>query len=412
MSHAPWHSGGTYTGANKDYDSKKGYASSQSNNNDNYSGQTILDDIDKAQATSAIENLVNNNQDLKNQAGNVVINDKFIKKGGVFEPGEENLPYDQMNSAQKAIYDFYNTGTNAYQQQMQGIKESPGGLAAFKEKFPNPLAKIAGGVMDAYQQFSPMAQIMQSLGNAGGDGVNMVKDITKPVVDKTKDVFESVKEFALSGPGEASETEDFDFITENVPVPEENIHTMKKGGIVHAADGVFAESETMEMPLTLPEIKRHRKKLEAGFQYDIEIDGKNKSFSFDEQIGPSGIAALRERENITPFDTGLNMYGGGQFAEGNTPEARQALEVLKSIDPSQPGNFHMQGGTALNYKANGGYMSSFPNQNLNTESLSASDNIDDRIMKNLQFEKMSPGMMGYNMGGVVEPVAPDFNTGI
>jgi hypothetical protein len=49
--------------------------------------------------------------------------------------------------------------------------------------------------------------------------------------------------------------------------------------------------------------------------------------------------------------------------------------------------------------ANGGYMSSFPNQNLNTQSLSASDNIDDRIMKNLQFEKMSPGMMGYARGG-------------
>ena len=382
MSHAPWHSGGTYEGANKDYDSKKGYASSQSNNNDNYSGQTILDDIDKAQATSAIENLVDNNQDLKNKSGNVVINDKFIKEGGIFEPGEENLSYDQMNSAQKAIYDFYNMGTNSYQQQMQGIKESPGGLAAFKEKFPNPLAKIAGGVMDAYQQFSPMAQIMQALGNAGGDGVNMVKDITKPAIDKTKDIVESIKDFALQGPDEASKKSDFNNF--GSPDSEFNIHTgepnaMKKGGIVHAADGVFAESMIQDMPLTMTEIKKQRKKAEG-----------------------DGIAA---------FDTGLNMYGGGQFAEGNTPEARQALEILKSIDPNQPGNFHMQGGTALDYKANGGYMSSFPNQNLNTESLSASDNIDDRIMKNLQFEKMSPGMMGYNTGGIVEPMAPDFNSG-
>ena len=32
-------------------------------------------------------------------------------------------------------------------------------------------------------------------------------------------------------------------------------------------------------------------------------------------------------------------------------------------------------------------------------------------MKNLQFEKMSPGMMGYNTGGIVEPMAPDFNSG-
>jgi len=45
-------------------------------------------------------------------------------------------------------------------------------------------------------------------------------------------------------------------------------------------------------------------------------------------------------------------------------------------------------------RANGGYMSSFPNQNLNTESLSASDNIDDRIMKNLQFENQSRGSYG------------------
>jgi len=57
--------------------------------------------------------------------------------------------------------------------------------------------------------------------------------------------------------------------------------------------------------------------------------------------------------------------------------------------------------TGIIGQANGGYMSSFPNQNLNTESLSASDNIDDRIMKNLEFEKMAPGMMGYNSGGKV-----------
>jgi len=174
-------------------------------------------------------------------------------------------------------------------------------------------------------------------------------------------IYDSIKDFATAGPDETSENDSLIEMTE--------IEKMNKGGIIHAADGVFAESETMEMPLTLPEIKRHRKKLEAGFQYDIEVDGRNQSFSFDEQLSPSGIETLRERESITPFDT------------------------------------------ALNYKANGGYMSSFPNQNLNTESLSASDNIDNRIMKNLQFEKMSPGMMGYNTGGIVEPMAPDFNSG-
>jgi len=51
-------------------------------------------------------------------------------------------------------------------------------------------------------------------------------------------------------------------------------------------------------------------------------------------------------------------------------------------------------------KADGGYMSGFPNKNP-AESLTASDNIDDRIMQNLQFERMAPGMMGYNQGGQV-----------
>lgn len=60
--------------------------------------------------------------------------------------------------------------------------------------------------------------------------------------------------------------------------------------------------------------------------------------------------------------------------------------------------------------ANGGYMRNFPNQNLNIESLTASDNIDNRIMKNLEFENMNKGIMGYAMGGLVKPVQK-FNQG-
>jgi len=96
-----------------------------------------------------------------------------------------------------------------------------------------------------------------------------------------------------------------------------------------------------------------------------------------------------------PVDTGLTMVGDKIFP--NSPGSQEAIDILNSnADPYFSGYPTMGFGFA-----NGGYMSSFPNQNLNTESLSASDNIDDRIMKNLQFEKMSPGMMGYNQGGKV-----------
>ena len=58
--------------------------------------------------------------------------------------------------------------------------------------------------------------------------------------------------------------------------------------------------------------------------------------------------------------------------------------------------------------ANGGY--NYINGNtMNNESLTASANIDDRIMKNLQYEKMAPGMMGYKNGGLTSLNNSDYN---
>jgi len=94
------------------------------------------------------------------------------------------------------------------------------------------------------------------------------------------------------------------------------------------------------------------------------------------------------------FDTGLTTVGDSVFP--SSPGSQEALDILNSnADPYFSGYPTMGFGFA-----NGGYMNGFPNQNP-AESLTASDNIDDRIMKNLQFEKMAPGMMGYNQGGKV-----------
>ena len=109
------------------------------------------------------------------------------------------------------------------------------------------------------------------------------------------------------------------------------------------------------------------------------------------------------------FDTGVD-----QFGFGTTPEAREALDTLNSLYPYNP-SIHMLGGTALNKAqggiasfANGGY--NYINGNtMNNESLTASANIDDRIMKNLQYEKMAPGMMGYKNGGLTSLNNSDYN---
>jgi len=92
-------------------------------------------------------------------------------------------------------------------------------------------------------------------------------------------------------------------------------------------------------------------------------------------------------------NTGIGQIEEGQEMSSIAPTQQDAEEMMAMNMPQQPVGV-----------ANGGYMNSFPNQNLNTESLSASDNIDDRIMQNLQFERMAPGMMGYANGGQVQPI--------
>ena len=285
-----------------------------------------------------------------------------------------------------------------------------------------------------------------------------------------------------------------------------------------SSDSVVREGELMNM-IDPNSVVREG---EEGFQYDFDIDGKNKTFSFDEKLSPSGIEAFRETYNITPTemdprlrqmgsppqgemieeqvdveDVGImDGFSGGEeetaaavLQEGErskkeiddadtydelmrsvrgddlseaerrqelasvvgekdaeeTPDSVLALvqPVLQMLneDTANTGIGQIEEGQEMANVmptqaeatdamammmperpvgvANGGYMSSFPNQNLNTESLSASDNIDDRIMQNLQFERMAPGMMGYAEGGLVEQYAsggdvrrvPKYNTG-
>ena len=108
------------------------------------------------------------------------------------------------------------------------------------------------------------------------------------------------------------------------------------------------------------------------------------------------------------FDTGVDHVGFG-----TTPEARAAMDKLNSLYDGP--FFNVLGGTALNKAqggiasfANGGY--NYINGNtMNNESLTASANIDDRIMKNLQYEKMAPGMMGYKNGGLTSLNNSDYN---
>lgn len=135
--------------------------------------------------------------------------------------------------------------------------------------------------------------------------------------------------------------------------------------------------------------------------------------------------------NTSFFNKGLNLFrkggeGGADFSPYRIGAAAMGAASLKDIlfpekieeeeyidDNVYPGDFgqllelakarkYSPGSNIVPFQlANGGYMNGFNNIRADTESLTASDNIDNRIMKNLQFEQMSPGMMGYAMGGIV-----------
>ena len=66
-------------------------------------------------------------------------------------------------AAQSIIDNYASTAVNPYAAQIQRFKESPGGIEAFKERFPNPLVKAARGIGDFFREGSFLGKILSSL---------------------------------------------------------------------------------------------------------------------------------------------------------------------------------------------------------------------------------------------------------
>ena len=186
-------------------------------------------------------------------------------------------------------------------------------------------------------------------------------------------------------------------------------------GIMDGFSGGGGEAEAMAM---LEEGERAKNEIDDTNTYDelmrsirgddlSEADRRQELASYvgekDAEETPDSVLTLvqpvMQMLDQDSANTGIGQIEEGQEMSSIAPTQQDAEEMMAMNMPPQPVGV-----------ANGGYMSFFPNQNLNTESLSASDNIDDRIMQNLQFERMAPGMMGYANGGPVQPIQ-HFNKG-
>jgi len=197
-------------------------------------------------------------------------------------------------------------------------------------------------------------------------------------------------------------------------IVEEQVNT-ENVGIMDGFSGGGGEAEAMAM---LEEGERAKNEIDDTNTYDelmrsirgddlSEADRRQELASYvgekDAEETPDSVLTLvqpvMQMLDQDSANTGIGQIEEGQEMSSIAPTQQDAEEMMAMNMPPQPVGV-----------ANGGYMSSFPNQNLNTESLSASDNIDDRIMQNLQFERMAPGMMGYANGGPVQPIQ-HFNKG-
>ena len=353
------------------------------------------------------------------------------KRTGKFKDIEDKLKttgYDSLNEAEKSIANFYLSSTvNPYAAKIQQFKEQPGGMAAFKERFPNPLVKIAGGIGDFFKKGTLFGKLLSSLNKSDKNKLNIITndpqgvkqgppayDVNqyglgnmgpdKIIRDMITQGRKTLSPYGIPNPG--AEASDMGIMT----VDQENeakkrqmvsnhykvdVSKMSQSTIDAAYEAMMTEfsreTEDNMMGSTSPDFSNFQQQEvvdEVVEGPEQPLDGSNIF-----EIGSGNLAgSVSETDYTAPNIEGTNPRGQVSSAR-STP--------LIGGDPNVPYGYeeNMLDVLAEDNMATGGYMSSFPNQNLNTQSLSASDNIDDRIMKNLQYEKMSPGMMGYNTGG-------------
>lgn len=119
----------------------------------------------------------------------------------------------------------------------------------------------------------------------------------------------------------------------------------------------------------------------------------------------------KEGEDFSPYRIGAGLTGAAFLKDMIFPEKEEEEEYIDTnVYPGDFGqlfqlgipNVYNAGSNIVPFNlANGGYLGGYNGVKADAESLTASDNIDSRIMKNLQYERMAPGMMGYATGGIV-----------
>ena len=331
-------------------------------------------------------------------------------------------------------------GLNQYQVEMEKFKNSPGGKELFKKKFPNPLIKMAQGIGSYIKKGGVIGILANALGGSKEAASNFAQNASTMAKDlgsifgldalKTKllgiaagsdnaDVSNFIKGQQAYDPSglEGYRDQIMDMVApiygqdyiydKSYMLPGATEEAVLAGSEPYSN---FKEQISSDTSTDQQEIARDDERLD-NLLVDLGIVGDQPLSSVTEEVSETDYDAMKDFPKVTsyPYST---SEGFGEITADDTPGDFDLIDYARptfglegtegfSENISDMSKLGQEIKNFPQFNANGGYMRSFPNQNLNTESLSASDNIDDRIMKNLQFEKMSPGMMGYNTGGRV-----------
>ena len=358
------------------------------------------------------------------------------KRTGKFKDIEDKLKAGiPLSSGEQVIADFYlSSAVNPYAAKIQQFKEQPGGMAAFKERFPNPLVKIAGGIGDFFKKGTLFGKLLSSLNKSDKNKLKIIQD------EKYKQPYDP-SQYGLGGFYEDKILRDLNLkdrlaqqlepegLTLNTAAMNEGIMAGAEPYDAQAAyrrrvvEKYYGASGNISQAAIdkaynqiISNMKKSETNMEGPYSYQAgypEGDYSNFQEEIVDEVTEKNVPGANEDNmmNANIFELGAGNLAGSVSEtdytapnlEGTNPrgEVSSARSTpLIGGDPNVPYGYeeNILDVLAEDNFANGGY--NYVNGDaLNSQSLTASDNIDDRIMKNLQYERMAPGMMGYNMGG-------------
>ena len=170
----------------------------------NNSSYNPSQDLNQAMIQSALDR-INQTVDMKNQPGGLSTtalnpNVQFGKRDGKYNYVRDKMLTGQpLSAADQVFADFYTgnlggagtaPGLTEYSNAMQNFKTgSPEEQAAMAIRFPNPVAKVMGGVMDYIRNASLFGKAMDAADYVGGlfSGDGKIANVTDAIVQGARD---------------------------------------------------------------------------------------------------------------------------------------------------------------------------------------------------------------------------------